>query len=138
MKKVMKFPLTAAITLLLVLALAAPTVQAQTGGPERVPDDLDGRPAPEAQASADGLVQVIIGFKQRPGAAERALVRGKGGSVKRSFQIIPAIVARVPRSALDALRADSKVAYVEEDGFVHATEDFLDWGVDRIEGDLLP
>ena len=34
------------------------------------------------KASPDGLVKVLIGFKEKPGAAQQAMVKGVGGQIK--------------------------------------------------------
>jgi subtilisin family serine protease len=48
--------------------------------------------------------------------------------------------AVVPASALDDLRADSRVAYVERDSVVHVdtTQQNATWGIDRIDQPALP
>jgi len=47
------------------------------------------------KASSDGLVKVLIGFKEKPGPAEQALVKGVGGKIKYTYHLIPAIAASV-------------------------------------------
>ena len=37
---------------------------------------------------------VIIGFKQKPGPSEQALIHGAKGIIKRTYELIPAVVAR--------------------------------------------
>ena len=58
---------------------------------------------------------VIIGFHNQPGQAEHALLQGFGGNVRRQFTRIRATAARVPEEMLTRLRANPKVAYVEDD-----------------------
>ena len=57
---------------------------------------------------------VIIGFKQRPGASERALVHRARGRIERSFQLIPAVAASIPEGEIKNLRMNRAIAYVEE------------------------
>jgi len=95
--------------------------------------------APVAPDGA-GRARVIVGFTATPGRAEAALVRGLGGTVKYSYSIIPAIAATLPETALDGLRRNPNVTYIEGDTEVQATgwdrdEDELIWGADRVQAD---
>ena len=86
---------------------------------------------------------VIISFKQKPGPSEIALLQSAKTVVKRNFQLIPAVAARLPEEEIDQLRKNSKIAYVEEDAvytvttdFVVAEESFNSWGVRHIFADI--
>lgn len=81
--------------------------------------------------NAGEKTSVIIGFKDKP---DPALVKGLGGEIKHTYHIIPAIAAKIPPQVVDALSKSPKIAYVEEDGIVHAVDAELDnsWGVKRI------
>jgi len=78
--------------------------------------------------------KVLIGFKRQPGAAEQALVRGIGGTIKYTYHLVPAIAATVPEEAIDGLRRNPNVTNVDLDGQVWAVDLELDntWGVKRI------
>ncbi len=97
-----------------------------------------------AQASS-----VIVGFHHQPGEAEQELIQRAGGTVKRIYHLIPAVVAVVPDQAIAGLLDDPAVAYVEEDKtvvsiepeYTHLARDFFaaddaeygnTWGVLRI------
>lgn len=86
--------------------------------------------------ASPGLTKVIIGFDRPPGAADEALVRGLGGSIKYTYDLIPAIAAELPEEALEALERNPNVAYVEED-LPRRVHDELDnsWGVNRIDAE---
>jgi len=86
------------------------------------------------KAPPDGLVKVLIGFKQKPGPAEQALVKGVGGKIKYTYHLIPAIAASVPEVAIDALRENPNITHVELDSKVYTLDAELDdsWGVKRI------
>ncbi|MFN5532387.1 MAG: S8 family serine peptidase, partial [Planctomycetaceae bacterium] len=75
----------------------------------------------------------MIRFAETPGAAQRDFVRGLGGTVHQSFQIVPAIAASVPEQALEALKKAPGVEAVEPDGEMqaHASAEYP-WGVVRI------
>lgn len=90
--------------------------------------------SPEKGGPPDGLVKVLIGFKEKPGAAQQAMVKGVGGKIKYTYNLIPAIAASVPEAAVNALQKNPNVRYVEPDGQVYALDDELDdsWGVKRI------
>ncbi|MDI6820298.1 MAG: S8 family serine peptidase [Candidatus Hodarchaeaceae archaeon] len=84
-------------------------------------------PAPASAPSEE--VRVIIVFRGRPDAA---LIAGVGGEVIATYSIIPGLAARVPAEALEGLRGNPAVAYVELDKVVRALEQQVPWGVDRI------
>ncbi|MBA7517227.1 hypothetical protein ES705_09280 [subsurface metagenome] len=89
--------------------------------------------SPEKGGPPDGLVKVLIGFKEKPGAAQQAMVRGVGGKIKYTYHIVDAIAASIPQKAIDALRKNPNVRYVEPDGLVQALDELGDsWGVERI------
>jgi subtilisin len=67
-------------------------------------------------ADADATVKVIVNLRARPDAAARRAVEALGGTVRRSFRLINAIAASVPRGALDNLRRNRLVRSVELDG----------------------
>ncbi len=80
---------------------------------------------------------VIIGFKHKPGQADKDMVRGHGGDIKYSYSIINAVSAKLPEQAIEALKKAQGVDYVELDGTVHILADTLPWGVDRIDAELV-
>ena len=62
--------------------------------------------------------------------------------MKYAFEIVPVIAASVPESAIDGLRNNPKIVYIEPDGVVQAnagpakrTTETLAWGVDRINAE---
>jgi len=85
------------------------------------------------QAVQANLVPVLVRFQNAPGKPERDLVRALGGTVNRSFQIVPAVAATVPPQALEALSQAPGVAAVEPDVAVeaHASPEYP-WGVLKI------
>ena len=95
--------------------------------------------SPEKGGPPEGLVKVLIGFKQKPGPAEQAVVKGVGGQIKYTYHIVDAIAASIPQKAIDALQKNPNVRYVEPDGMVYALDAELDdsWGVKRIGAGLV-
>jgi subtilisin len=85
---------------------------------------------------------VIVGFHQKPGPSEKALIHGAKGLIKRSFNLIPAIAANLPEQEIMKLKKNNKVAYIEEDKVYSAVEplpgnEYVDsWGVVRIFSDV--
>lgn len=75
---------------------------------------------------AKDRVDVLIGFKNKPGANQRALVRGLGGKIKYSYTLVPAIAASIPEAAIPALFKNRGVANIELDGTVQASDIELD------------
>lgn len=99
---------------------------------------------PMAGAAPDNI-DVIIRFRERPGPAEQALVRGLGGAVKGTYSIVPAMAASIPAAALQALERNPRIEVVEPDIEVQAV-DLSDpdtaevssaWGVDRLDANLV-
>jgi subtilisin len=86
---------------------------------------------------------VIIGFKQKPGPSERALIHGAKGIIKRTYELIPAVAASIPEQEIAKLRKNSQIAYVEENAVYRAAvEPFPgheyenSWGVHHILADV--
>ena len=95
--------------------------------------------SPEKGGPPDGLVKVLIGFKEKPGAAQQAMVKGLGGKIKYTYNLIPAIAASVPEVAIEALKKNPNVTNIELDSKVYALDAELDnsWGVKRIGAGLV-
>lgn len=90
--------------------------------------------SPEKGGPPDGLVKVLIGFKEKPGAAQQAMVKGLGGKIKYTYNLIPAMAASIPEKAIEALKKNPNITDVELDSMVFALDTELDnsWGVKRI------
>ncbi|TQL69574.1 subtilisin family serine protease [Nocardioides albertanoniae] len=106
-------------------------------------------PAPligaEKSTAIDGSYIVVMkgnGAKAKADAADaRALAKKKGGSVKFAYdKAITGFSATLDADALDALRADPDVDYVEANQVVKASGDQANptWGIDRIDQRNLP
>lgn len=92
------------------------------------------RPGLAMTGNPSYLHKVFVGFRERPGNPEEALVVTAGGRVKYRYTLVPAIAATVPESAIEGLLRSPKVSYVELDDLVYAIDAELDnsWGVKRI------
>lgn len=93
--------------------------------------------SPEKGGPPDGLVKILIGFKEKPGAAQQAMVKGLGGKIKYTYNIIPAIAASVPEVAIEALKKNPNITNVELDNKVFALGQTLPWGVNRIDAEVV-
>ena len=82
-------------------------------------------------------VKVIIGFVDTPDTGDENMIRGHGGKTKYTYHIINAKAVEIPEQAIDRIKRNPRVAYVEEDAKVYALEDTLPWGVDRIDAELV-
>jgi subtilisin len=83
-------------------------------------------------AAPEGKIPVIIGFKDLPDAA---LIHAHGGKITYEYGIIPAIACSLPAQAINALKNNPHVAYIEEDFQVTALEYKVgseDWGITQI------
>ncbi|HIE31793.1 MAG TPA: peptidase S8 [Methanosarcinales archaeon] len=82
-------------------------------------------------------VKVIIGFADKPNHADEDMIRGHGGKTKYTYHIIDAKAVEIPEQAIDRIKRNPRVAYVEEDAEVRVLEETLPWGVDRIDADVV-
>jgi len=83
------------------------------------------------------VIDVIIGFKEKPSGYGESLIRSHGGKIKHTYRIINAIAARIPEQAIEAIKKNPRVKYVEPDYEVHALQETLPWGVNRIDADVV-
>ena len=95
--------------------------------------------AAQAQNGPPDRIKVLIGFDRTPGAADEALVRGLGGTVKYRYHLVPGIAASIPEQAMAALLRSPRVTSVTLDGTVHAIGDELanTWGVQHVGAGLV-
>ena len=79
-------------------------------------------------------VKVIIGYVDKPNQADEGVIRGHGGKTKYTYHIINAKAVEIPEQAIDRIKRNPRVAYVEEDAKVYALDAELDdsWGVKHI------
>jgi subtilisin family serine protease len=80
------------------------------------------------------------GTPDAPGLA-RQLVGAHGGTLHYTYQsALRGFAATLPPAAVDAVRRNPRVAYVEQDGIARAsaTQSNAPWGLDRIDQENLP
>ena len=58
---------------------------------------------------AENRVDVLIGFRGAPNAADEGIVRGAGGRVTRRYQIVTAVAANIPERAVAVLQAHARI-----------------------------
>lgn len=81
---------------------------------------------------------VIVGFHQKPGPSEEALVHGARGKIRHTYHVIPAMAATLPEQEIANIARNPRVAYVEEDSIVTAAkplpgDEYVDsWSVTHI------
>lgn len=101
-----------------------------------------GAVTPTNFASADSeKVNVLIGFNGKP---DVSLIKQNGGQLKDNFHpFINVVSAVLPSNAIDGLKNNPKISYIEPDliATIHnhpsATGEYLNvWGVDHIDADL--
>ena len=94
-----------------------------------------------APAGANERVNVIVSFHAHPNAGGKQAVKDVGGQILRTFQLIDAVSARMPRGRIAALEHKAEVKAVELDQklvlFDHApatgnAELEAAWGVEHI------
>jgi subtilisin family serine protease len=74
-------------------------------------------------------VEVIVGFACQPDAE---VIRQYGGEVHHVYSIISAVYASLPETAIELLRKDPKITYVDLNNHVEAIGQTMPWGIDRI------
>jgi aqualysin 1 len=123
----MRFTSTAAVAALAALAACA--------------DQPTPTAAPVAPAQAGRYIVVL---KDRPSGAPRfsmEVAREAGATPRYVYShVLNGFAGDLSAEQVEALRADSRVAYVEADGIVHAstTQSGATWGLDRIDQRDLP
>ncbi|CAD6492745.1 MAG: Subtilase family protein [Candidatus Argoarchaeum ethanivorans] len=85
-------------------------------------------------AEPPGKTPVIIGFKDKP---DPGLIRAHGGEIKYEYHIVPAIAASLPEQAVEALKNNPNIGYIEPDCEVAIAEEVLPSGINRIDAELV-
>jgi subtilisin len=82
---------------------------------------------------------VIIVYHKTPATSEKALIHINEGVAKHSYHLIPAISARLPEQAIENMRKDPRIAYIEEDTIVAIAKDEYanSWGVSHIGSEIV-
>jgi subtilisin len=81
---------------------------------------------------------VIVGFHEKPGHLEKALIHEARGIIKRTYRLIPAMAVTVSEAGVEKIKKNKKVAYIEEDAIYMAVEplpgdEYINsWGVFHI------
>lgn len=79
-------------------------------------------------------IPVIIRFTDKQ---DKDLITQSGGDIKTVYHIRPAVAASLPQKAIDNLRRNPKIEYIVEDLQVFTLAESYDWGVDRIDADVV-
>ncbi|MGB7531591.1 MAG: S8 family serine peptidase [Halobacteriota archaeon] len=79
-------------------------------------------------------IPVIIMFKDQ---TDKDLIKQHGGELKSVYQIKPALAASLPQKAIDGLKKNPKIAFIVPDLEIFTMAETLDWGVDRIDADIV-
>lgn len=98
-------------------------------------------PAAAADAPAGRFIVVLRDSVGNPAAVAREHSARFGASITHVYaHALKGYSASLPTARVDALTADSRVAYVERDGVVKAftTQTNATWGLDRIDQRALP
>ena len=139
---------TSPLRLLVALGMAAATVTGCSDAPTTVdPNQASADAAASLLAAAPGKGirdQYIVVFRDDtrdvPGLATR-LVAAHGGQLHYTYSsALRGFAATLSPAAVEALRRNSNVAYVEQDGIasVSTTQTNAPWGLDRIDQPNLP
>ena len=80
------------------------------------------------------LTPVIILFKDK---TDSDLVKQHGGTIKSVYRLKPALAASLPQKAIENLRKSPEIEFVVDDLQLFTMGETLDWGVDRIDADVV-
>jgi subtilisin len=84
----------------------------------------------------------IVGFHQKPGKAEKALIHEAKGIIKKTYRLIPAMTVKMSDAGITKIKKNRKVAYVEPDVVYSVVEplpgeEYINsWGVLHIGADI--
>jgi len=79
-------------------------------------------------------VPVIVRFA---GKSDAGLIRAFSGDVKYEYGLVSSVACSLPEQAIEALSRSPAVESVELDNVVYAVAQTLDWGVDRVDAELV-
>lgn len=137
-----------------LMSLGLPGLALATASGERV---LIGLKVEPAQTPSEWAPLTLTSGWDLPGLGSapvpvevEAELAALGGKVKHRFQLVNALLAEVPRDSLEGLKTAPWVSYIESDGKVRAPEpltseeeglritfEWLPWGVDRIDAEVV-
>jgi subtilisin len=76
---------------------------------------------------------VIVGFRHHPRNSEKAVIHGAKGIIKRTFNLIPAMVVTIPEEEIPDLFNNSTITYIQENVAYRASDEYVEsWGVGHI------
>jgi hypothetical protein len=85
-------------------------------------------------AQASEKIPVIVTFSSKP---DTRLILASKGDIKHEYTIISTVACSLPPNAIDALKRNPKIEYIELDTQVHLIQgERLPWGVDQIDAEI--
>ena len=92
---------------------------------------------PAAGTTVDSYIVVLKDRGASSGAVASEHARKYGVSVKHVYgHALGGYAGTIPSARVDAVRADSRVAYVERDGIATAVAQTLPWGINKVDADV--
>jgi len=93
--------------------------------------------ASAAQPAKNVEKDYIVGFKSgvKTTSVKKDIIKESGGKVDKQFRIINAAKAKLDKEALEEVKNDPDVAYVEEDHVAHALAQTVPYGIPLIKAD---
>jgi len=79
----------------------------------------------------------IIGLTGHADEGIISMITGVGGKPKHDFGEMNVISADLPDAAVNGLLHNPRIEYIRPAVLVHATEDILDWGVDKVDAEVV-
>ena len=132
MKNYSRFPRNVFALAALTLAMCVPVAFAQKGSPRATHAFSESKPIPGR------YIVVFKSFVRDPVAETATIMRGQGGQIHHTYtRAIKGFAATIPDAALQAVRNNPNVEYVELDKTVSlnqvSPENQATWGLDRID-----
>lgn len=117
--------------LILIVALAMVVLLAPGCSKDPAPTSSSN----ETVATDNGPIDVLIGYTGKNAA--RTALSASNGVVKREYQNFPVIHASLTAEAIEELKNDPSIRYVEPDILRYPSAQTLDWGVDRVDAEYV-
>jgi serine protease len=142
MQQVFRFKKEFTVMFFLVVAVIFGSLVSVSGFSTLTPEDegliTSKMQSPVSKVSADGPDRYYVVFKNKTVSADESVVTSRGASIRHRFNRVSAFSITVPNeSALNAIKNDPGVEYVEKVSKVTAIEEITPWGISAVHAPLV-
>ncbi len=85
-------------------------------------------------ATSSGTKEVLIGYT---GSKPYSVLQAAGATIKREYKHLPVVFASVPEGNINKLTSNPNISHVVENYTREYSAQVLDWGVDRIDAEVV-